>query len=209
MVIVTFMVVVLRYAFDVGWVWVQESVTWMHACVFMLAAAYTLACDDHVRVDIFYRDMSPRRKAIVDLAGTLLFLLPVTAFLLFTGFEYAQQPDLSCERHLSDLIQKNTRAVGLFEITGPTFDGPGVRTFLVSKQLGFDQALRNGGTVYVEHRLVPPAAQLVDRFRKQLFTNAAFPLNEDRDVGRRHLPHSVKRMSKRGRTADNSESFLN
>ena len=89
MVIVTFAVVVLRYAFDVGWVWVQESVTWMHACVFMLAAAYTLACDDHVRVDVFYRDMSPRRRAIVDLAGTVLFLLPVTAFLLVTGFEYA------------------------------------------------------------------------------------------------------------------------
>ena len=55
MVLVTFVIVVLRYAFDTGWIWLQESVTWMHALVFMLAAAYTLGRDEHVRVDIFYQ----------------------------------------------------------------------------------------------------------------------------------------------------------
>ena len=42
MVLITFIVVVLRYAFDLGWVSMQESVTWMHAAIFMLGAAYTL-----------------------------------------------------------------------------------------------------------------------------------------------------------------------
>ena len=88
MVLVTFIVVVLRYAFDLGWISMQESVTWMHAAVFMLGAAYTLKRDEHVRVDIFYRGMSVRRKAIVDLLGTLIFLLPMAVFLAIASWDY-------------------------------------------------------------------------------------------------------------------------
>lgn len=83
-------VVLLRYAFDTGWIWMQESLTWMHALTFMLGAAYTLGADEHVRVDIFYRDWSPRRQALVDLLGTLLFLLPLCAFLLWASYPYVE-----------------------------------------------------------------------------------------------------------------------
>ena len=89
MVIVTVVIVVMRYAFDAGAVWLQESVVWMHAVVFMVGAAYTLQQDDHVRVDIFYRDMSRRRRAWVDLLGTLLFLLPLCAFLGYKSWDFA------------------------------------------------------------------------------------------------------------------------
>lgn len=88
MVAVTFVVVVLRYVFDLGWIWMQESVVWMHAAVFMLAAAYTLNRDEHVRVDIFYRSMSPKRKALVDAVGAVVFLFPVSIFLLVTSWDY-------------------------------------------------------------------------------------------------------------------------
>jgi TRAP-type mannitol/chloroaromatic compound transport system permease small subunit len=88
MVIGTFAIVLLRYLFDLGWIWMQEGVVWMHAAVFMLAAAYTLRHDEHVRVDIFYRGMTPRGKAIVDIAGTLLLLLPMMIFLIVTSFDY-------------------------------------------------------------------------------------------------------------------------
>ena len=71
MVLVVFVIVVMRYVFDSGMVWLQESLTWMHAMAFMLGAAYTLQQEEHVRVDIFYREMSERRRAIVDLAGVL------------------------------------------------------------------------------------------------------------------------------------------
>lgn len=81
MVIVTFLVVVMRYVFDAGAIWLQETVVWMHAMVFMLGAAYTLQNEDHVRVDIFYRGMSTRRRAWVDLSGVLVFLLPLCIFL--------------------------------------------------------------------------------------------------------------------------------
>jgi TRAP-type mannitol/chloroaromatic compound transport system permease small subunit len=89
MVLVTFLIVILRYLFDVGFIWLQESVTWMHASVFMLGAAYTLQREEHVRVDIFYREMSERRRAFVNLFGVLLFLFPLCAFFVVSGFDYA------------------------------------------------------------------------------------------------------------------------
>jgi TRAP-type mannitol/chloroaromatic compound transport system permease small subunit len=88
MVIITCAIVVMRYAFDTGWIWLQESVNWMHAAVFMLAAAYTLAKDEHVRVDIFYKDFGRRGQAFVDAAGTLLFLIPLSVFLIWVSWDY-------------------------------------------------------------------------------------------------------------------------
>ena len=88
MVLVTFLVVVLRYVFDLGFIWLQETVTWMHAAVFMLGAAYTLLGDGHVRVDVFYREFGPRRKAIVDTAGVLIFLLPLCIFMIWSAWDF-------------------------------------------------------------------------------------------------------------------------
>lgn len=88
MVLVQFAIVVLRYLFNTGWIAMQESVLYMHACLFLLGAAYTLRHDAHVRVDIFYRDGSPRFRALVDLFGTLLFLLPVCGFILWVSWDY-------------------------------------------------------------------------------------------------------------------------
>jgi len=89
MVLLTFCVVVLRYGFGLGWIWMQESVSYLHAAVFMLAAAWTLQTDGHVRVDIFYRDGSARYRSWVDLLGTVLLLIPFCAFTLWVGWEYA------------------------------------------------------------------------------------------------------------------------
>lgn len=88
MVLVTFVVVVMRYVFDAGLIWVQESVIWMHACVFMLGAAYTLRHEEHVRVDIFYRGMSQRRRALTDAIGVIVFLLPLCAFLAIKAWDF-------------------------------------------------------------------------------------------------------------------------
>lgn len=89
MVVVTFVIVVMRYMFDAGFIWLQESVVWMHAIVFMVGAAYTLQSEDHVRVDIFYRGMSAARRAWVDLTGVIIFLLPLCAFLGAKGWDFA------------------------------------------------------------------------------------------------------------------------
>lgn len=88
MVLVTFAVVVLRYVFSMGWVWMQESYVWMHGVVFMVAAGYTLLHDGHVRVDIFYGDASRRFKAWVDLFGGLFLLLPVIFLIALSSGTY-------------------------------------------------------------------------------------------------------------------------
>ncbi len=88
MVAIQFAIVVLRYVFDIGWIWMQEGVLWMHAAAFMLAAAYTLHHDEHVRVDIFYRRLDRRGRTLVDIAGTLLLLLPMMAFLIIASWDY-------------------------------------------------------------------------------------------------------------------------
>jgi TRAP-type mannitol/chloroaromatic compound transport system permease small subunit len=89
MVLLTTIIVVMRYVFDIGFIWMQESVTWMHAAVFMVGAAYTLLHEEHVRVDIFYRNMSPRRRALIDFLGVLLFLLPLCGFLAWMAWDFA------------------------------------------------------------------------------------------------------------------------
>lgn len=88
MVIVTFIVVVMRYVFDAGFIWLQESVIWMHAVVFMMGAAYTLQQEDHVRVDVFYRTMSATHRARVDLVGVIIFLFPLCAFLGWKSVDF-------------------------------------------------------------------------------------------------------------------------
>ena len=91
MVIVTCIVVVMRYVFDAGLIWMQESVIWMHGTVFMLGAAYTLLHEDHVRVDVFYRTMGEQRRAWVDLIGVLIFLMPLCLFLAWKSFDFVTQ----------------------------------------------------------------------------------------------------------------------
>ncbi len=86
MVLIMATVVVLRFVFDIGWVWLQESVNYLHAYIFMLGAAYTLRHDSHVRVDVFYRQMSIKRKALVDLLGTLFLLIPVCGFIFYASW---------------------------------------------------------------------------------------------------------------------------
>ncbi|APE30965.1 C4-dicarboxylate ABC transporter permease [Halomonas aestuarii] len=91
MMLIQFLIVVLRYAFSFNSIPMQESVMYMHAVVFMLAAAWTLKHDGHVRVDIFYRAMTPKRKALVDLCGTLFLLLPVMVFVILSSLGYVSK----------------------------------------------------------------------------------------------------------------------
>ena len=62
MVLTTFTVVFLRYVFDTGWIALQESISYMHALVFLIGAAYTLKHNEHVRVDIIYEKLSKKTR---------------------------------------------------------------------------------------------------------------------------------------------------
>lgn len=88
MVFVVVTVVVTRYFLQVGSIALQESVTYLHAVVFLMGIGYTLRHGGHVRVDIFYRNFSIKRRAIIDVTGGILFLLPVSALIFFLSWDY-------------------------------------------------------------------------------------------------------------------------
>ncbi len=88
MVLGQFAVVVMRYVFGVGSIMMQESVTYMHATLFMAGAGYTLLHDGHVRIDIFYANMTARARAIINLAGFIFFLLPFCVVVWFYSWPY-------------------------------------------------------------------------------------------------------------------------
>ncbi len=81
-------IVIGRAFFDAGAIALQESVTYMHALVIMLASAYTLRDNGHVRVDIFYRRFSPVNRAWVDALGAVLLLLPLAIFIVVISWDY-------------------------------------------------------------------------------------------------------------------------
>lgn len=88
MVVLMFFVVMLRHLFTFGSIALQESVMYLHAALFLCVSAYTLRNDGHVRVDVFYRNFSPRLKALVNLFGVVFFLFPVLGVIAWYSFDY-------------------------------------------------------------------------------------------------------------------------
>ncbi len=88
LVCVVLVVVVGRYFFQIGSIALQELITYLHATIFLLGISYTLKQDGHVRVDIFYRDFSPKNKALVNLFGGIFFVLPISIFIFWVCFDY-------------------------------------------------------------------------------------------------------------------------
>lgn len=88
MVLVQFIVVVMRYVFGIGSIFMQESVVYMHGILFMAGAGYTLLHGGHVRVDIFYREAKPTTKAVIDLLGVILLLAPVCILIMVYSTTY-------------------------------------------------------------------------------------------------------------------------
>lgn len=89
MILITTYLVIMRYAFNVTSIPLQELVMYMHTSVFMLGAAYALQTDQHVRVDVVYRGLSSRNQALMNIIGTILFLLPFTILIGYYGWSYA------------------------------------------------------------------------------------------------------------------------
>ena len=87
MALIVFFLVLLRSTMDVGSIAAQELVTYLHATLFMLAMAYTLKGDGHIRVDIFFRRMTPIPRAWINILGTILFLIPFALFLIVISWD--------------------------------------------------------------------------------------------------------------------------
>ena len=97
LVLMQFAVVLMRYAFGIGLIWISESIMYAHAALFLLAAAWTLQQNGHVRVDVFYSNASARGKAIIDLLGALFLLLPFMAVIIYFALPYVARSWLILE----------------------------------------------------------------------------------------------------------------
>ncbi len=88
MVLLMFFNVLSRYAFNINLVWQQELVGFLHAILFLTAAGYTLLDDKHVRVDVIYQQMDDKKRAFINLAGTLIFLFPVCIAIVYFSHDF-------------------------------------------------------------------------------------------------------------------------
>jgi TRAP-type mannitol/chloroaromatic compound transport system permease small subunit len=97
-VLLQFALVLARYVLGFGSIWLTETVIYAHATLFMLAAAWTLQAGGHVRVDVFYADAGPRARALIDLLGALLLLLPFVLVLVWLSVPFATRSWAVLER---------------------------------------------------------------------------------------------------------------
>ena len=88
MVLVQFVVVAMRYVFGLSVLAMQESIWYMHAIIFLVAAGYTLLHNAHVRVDVLYGNVNRKKKALIDLGGVLVILLPMCIATVWLSWDY-------------------------------------------------------------------------------------------------------------------------
>lgn len=88
MALITVVIVILRYGFDVGSIALQESVLYMHGTLFMIGLAYAMQSDGHVRVDIIYSRLSASRQRWINVLGHLLFLIPLAIIMIVYSWDY-------------------------------------------------------------------------------------------------------------------------
>lgn len=91
LVLVQFGIVMMNYLYSEGLIAVQESLTYMHSLLFLGAAGYTLLHNGHVRVDIFYSKMNEKKKAYINLIGSLFILFPVLIFIGIYAWPFVAQ----------------------------------------------------------------------------------------------------------------------
>lgn len=81
--------VILRYVMNYSIVAMQELEWHFFAILFLMGASYTMLENGHVRVDVFYIKLSAQTRVIINLAGTLLFLIPLCVIIIWTSTEFA------------------------------------------------------------------------------------------------------------------------
>lgn len=88
LVLVVFVDVVMRYVFNMSFVFTQELEWHLFAFIFLIGAGNTLLHDGHVRVDIFYQRLGYNARAWVNLVGVILFLVPGCVMVVITSWKF-------------------------------------------------------------------------------------------------------------------------
>lgn len=121
MVLLMIIVIVSRYFFGIGRTDLQELVMYFHALVFLGCAGYVFNKDEHVRVDIFYRESSTKYKNLINSIFGFIFLLPVVAVIFIYSLEviYASwgMKEVSTESGGLDYVYVQKTFILLFPLT--------------------------------------------------------------------------------------------
>ena len=92
-----FLDVVLRYFFHTGSIALQEMEWHLFAMMFLLGISYALTNEAHVRVDFIYDNLSVRKKAFINIFGTLFMLIPFTLLIVYGSFEFVNDAYITNE----------------------------------------------------------------------------------------------------------------
>lgn len=88
MVILSFLSVLIHYLFNIVFIPVQEIIIYLHSTIFMLGIVYAFHYDKHVRIDIFYQNYSARKKKKINKIGSILLLIPLFIFIIYSSYNY-------------------------------------------------------------------------------------------------------------------------
>ncbi len=80
--------VILRYAFNMSFVFMEEMQWHLYALIFLLGAGYTLRYNGHVRVDVLYQRLGKRSRALINVLGCLFFLFPGCYLVIKTSIPF-------------------------------------------------------------------------------------------------------------------------
>ncbi|WP_258238280.1 TRAP transporter small permease subunit [Arcobacter sp. CECT 8983] len=98
MILNVFYDVIMRYFFNTGSIAMQEMEWHLFSVIILLGVAYTLKEDGHVRVDLVYDKFSPKRKAMINMVGAVLFILPIALLVGISSITNAHEAYLSMEQ---------------------------------------------------------------------------------------------------------------
>ncbi len=80
--------VILRYAFSIGFVWLQDLYIWIHAIFILLGISFTFKLDEHVRIDVYYRILKNKIKNKINFLGSIFFGIPLSLIIILNGYDY-------------------------------------------------------------------------------------------------------------------------
>jgi len=83
--------VIMRYFFDGGTIGMQELEWHLFSCVFLFGIGYSLKENTHVRVDVFYEHFGEKAQAIINIIGTLVFLMPFSVLVIYYGIDFSKE----------------------------------------------------------------------------------------------------------------------
>jgi TRAP-type mannitol/chloroaromatic compound transport system permease small subunit len=82
--------VILRYVLGEGQIWLEELQWHFYSVIIMLGLSYCITADAHIRLDIFHRKFSPKKKAYVEFFGIILLILPLIIVLFMHGIDFVK-----------------------------------------------------------------------------------------------------------------------